>query len=391
MSQCFICQKEACSNPEHASPVFLKFAPALWRRLEVATFRRLDWRGYHIAPREYGKLPVLFHLSLLDNSPSPALADRVWWLRSAETVKGKLHQLTISLVEVPSIPPAGVLSLFEGTLPLSPLPGKATVSLRGRSERGYFLLTTSPSSEAVVHTTVLDEVVKLELATGLPWRVSRVAGTMKTLSSGKITIYDHRESDDHNARVVVGTATSNAGRSWQYVHFYPVFDELPLGRFVVNPSPKTPVIDYDREGVQWVGQTPDHWMFFILTETETDLASCQEALDMIEAAVMNPAAPQPLLDALEGYLLSALASGYAGVAARTEFTESQLNESWEKYKKIRARAERTTFINESATSFKLAIFLIARMCGYEKGVFDEYVERMFETLTETTETGGNDE
>lgn len=383
MAYCYICQRDACSNPEHANPFFVTVPLQLVERLESASFRRLDWQGYHVAPGPYGKLPILFQFSPL-SALTRISPTQVWWMRSAETAKGaKLHQLNISLVEVPAGPAALPLNLFEATKPLSAV-GRAKVSLRGRSETGYFLLTTSTSAETVSHETVADAVLNLEITNMARWTTSTMPGVLRQISDGKFAVYDHRDTHDDVARVVVGIGDAGTGRTWTYVHFYPVPAGTPaVGRFVLNYAPHVPVIDYDREGVQWVGQSSTYWMFFILSNTETDLPSGADAVESVTAATEDPAHPQLLLDALENLLLTDVASGYEKVAARMLYTESQLDESWEKYKKIRARAERTSFVNESATSFKLAIFLLARMCGYERGMFDEYVEQMTKILTET--------
>lgn len=376
ISNCPICGRETCEIAEHENPVILTLHPALVGRMETSQFVRMDWRGYNIAPLHFGKLPILLKLTMLHTRVP--IWERVWWVAEHATHRGgRMHQHHVHLVEIP--PPSfstQTLKLFEAETPITPASRGFTA--RGRSEEGYFLLTTADSFSAVTHSTLWNVECSLELDNQLQWEASRVAGTLRVLR-GSFTVYDHRFHPGEVARVEVGQGwmEDNPTREWQFVHLYPP-SAPPVGRFCLNRAGSRPLLDWQTETIEWSG-TGDHSWAFLILPLQGDEDVWQTTRYGVTAAMAHPANPSMLLDALEAHLVVDLD------APLSQADQDNLNATWEKYKKIRARAEGTNFANEAVVSFTKAIRLISSLLNYDDDYFTEYICSMENAMLQNQE------
>lgn len=359
---CPVCNQVDC---HHVNPVIVRLSNELRRRLEPAPLADNIYSRWHVQAQRYGKLPVAIYFS-----PKHPKLGGVFWVKDTRTGGGNLHQSILHMVQVDDTPEVKNLALHESA---DAFTTDQTVIAAGRSENGFFALSTAAVAPATTQRHKVGvwnlEVQSLNTLGG--WMPGEFAGVRRQTiiqdatyqrRGPTLAIYDHREAYTDDAYTVV-TEKSSANRRWFHVDLYPTTGTVE-GRVSVGRGFGGLIAG---EYAGWIWQSTStgagqmQASMVVMVVLSEHITIDHEASVAAATAGDNPAA---LCDALEDLVM-------AHFALREP---SQQDESiWGRYNALRARAERTEFVNEVRIAWRKAIFTLARLAGYPFGYFDDWV------------------
>lgn len=388
---CPICGKDNCRHSP--DELVVKLSELLQQRLETAV-ERPDFARLHVEPGASGVLPLLFKIS---PGVAPDLASS-FWLKRATNKTGLLHQTQITLVEVPG-DAKKILYLHESEQPISSgvavynngyIP--ATIA-GGRGTEGFFLLSLEKEPKHAEGYIILEEAAEVAALNNLEWqKQARFSGILRKSvvqdqhqeeHGQSLVVYDHRRELDDTAVVRV-TEKAMQGRRWVHFDLYPA-DSPPTARIEIGRFHQVPVADGEELLWSWHSTSTNRYqrtqsvtlLAVIAMDTAVSVAQSIEVLrqDVEILAEERPPDAIALCNALEDLVVALVANGdiYPDESA------------WGKYHSLRARAEGTPHLGESATSWKFAIFALAKLAEFPFGFFDDFVSDLYDEILAAVE------